>query len=1419
MSINVVNNLPATGPTLVPSGTTIFFKYEPFSYTFTGGTGFAVSGTLTGYCAVTNDSVVFRQTTIGFQTTSAFGGETLTVTSSAGSLSFTITINGGRFIVTPPISSILLYQNEPISNTLTLLGYSSYSNITFTSQTILCNTTYTVPTLPSTLLTLTNPSLDGSNFVLTGRCPIQSANSNYFIIGSNSTNNYSVTKEFGIQVTNERLVMVPSTVNYALTLDTPINPPPSFLVFKPVTAVAPVVFTSTNLPPGLSLSSNVDSVSIVGTPIYPSSGITSYTTILRASAIGLAPLTTTSSISFTYTPSLIFTLPTTGNLTFYSNVPTQVQCTAVVFPTPAEVTYSSTTLPVGFSLSSNGLLSGTLTSTPSPITITATSGSLTPADKVLTITVSNVPISNTITPSSTLNYIVGQPLSNTTIVFTSVAYGSSNFINSVTSNGFPPGIVLSAVSNNSVQISGSAVAQTINVTGTIIGSNTLGSNNPTTLTLTASTSLAIGTNLTGPGILPGTVIRSGSGTTYLITPDQAVSSNTVFTVFPTIVSSNLTITATTIHGASSTVVIPYTFTSDSITFSTLAPIPFSWVQNKAIAPIQFFASTRSGTPVVYFYGDTTLPTGLYITPGGTLQGIPSITTNSFVVSFTGMYATNGFSSISPVNYTYKVVSDAILTTSPTPVTILDVPTPTVSVTNAESLTTVLFTTSLSHGYSIGSSVTLSGFTFSAAPLNGVQTVFSVPSATSFLISSSVVVQPIDQNQVVSIGNSNTIIRTVTTPIVRFTTGTPHGLTPDSSATFVGLTGSALPLNGSQSILSVPSDTTCLVPSSVSVPNTGQSATMAGIRAIPITTQSVSGFIPSGPMTFTSYPYGLTGTANSISGTIGTLTYPNDIVLPEYHMVSATLNASKVSTVFSLYNSNPQHINRFLVTFNSATSNYSILGDDGSYTYSSTLFSLTSATAVNAIQFSSRLSLTSTESIFVNGTSSITVITSVVPTTSTTVSLPGYTLISCMYEPTFSSWILFSTANPISLLFSSTPTSTWTNNSISGDLPTPTTYLTGYALAYFNGVFLIGGRGLYPLVYINLSSVPADEVALASEDALSLLAQVYEIASSPSVVVACGVGSGTNPTLQYSLDGIHWNLCSLAETMTWPQTITTSVVYGGEKVGWLAIGTLRSNTNYGSILSSSDGITWSYINYPFLPIINILQFDGSDWYLWTGTNGVYAVYNHDPLLSTMNSTSTWSFYSVLLFSTTSLISMPKPIFTNNTGVTSLILYLGVTPNGPTFTSPTVTTVLLYQYVVMTPMVFTATSTLNNRPLLITFFLDSSLPPGMFWDSLTGTLSGRSVELGTYSVVIYAQSRAGISKLTVTFIVSRVPINPTLPTAASHTSFIREKVIADAATSSVNNRITPSEVGPFLLERPPAVTTAPEICCKDPTRTQA
>jgi len=101
--------------------------------------------------------------------------------------------------------------------------------------------------------------------------------------------------------------------------------------------------------------------------------------------------------------------------------------------------------------------------------------------------------------------------------------------------------------------------------------------------------------------------------------------------------------------------------------------------------------------------------------------------------------------------------------------------------------------------------------------------------------------------------------------------------------------------------------------------------------------------------------------------------------------------------------------------------------------------------------------------------------------------------------------------------------------------------------------------------------------------------------------------------------------------------------------------------------------------------------------------------------------------------------------------------------------------------------------------------------MAFDAATATISGLSVQLGTFVVAIYAQSSSGVSVVTVTFIVSRATILAKTPNAASYTSFVREKVTADSATSAINNHTTPFEVGPFALPRPPAIITAPEICC--------
>jgi hypothetical protein len=258
---------------------------------------------------------------------------------------------------------------------------------------------------------------------------------------------------------------------------------------------------------------------------------------------------------------------------------------------------------------------------------------------------------------------------------------------------------------------------------------------------------------------------------------------------------------------------------------------------------------------------------------------------------------------------------------------------------------------------------------------------------------------------------------------------------------------------------------------------------------------------------------------------------------------------------------------------------------------------------------------------------------------------------------------------------------------------------------------------------------------------------------------------------------------------------------------LAIG---SNGTTPGVKYSADAINWINVglSFPTGTVLGPIQFDGTSWCVFVGCN----VYRHDAYAGNIADSTTWTMTAATFAGsspTDVLYTFPPPIVTG--GPPTVTLYIGETPNGPTFTSPTRSTYELYQYVVMPSLVFTATSIEGDVPV---YFLTSTPPAGMSWDSASATLSGRSVQLGTFSVDVYAQSTVGVSKKTVTFIVSQVVVSHKTPTAAAYTAYQRAKVIADAATATVDNHAVPFEVGPFLLNRPPNKTSAPEVCC-DPS----
>lgn len=1183
MSFTVGPNTGGTYPATLTNNAT-FYKYEPFSFTLTGTAALTVSGTLVSYCTgSTTTSVVFASAT-GFLTTGSSGGETLTITSTAGTaVTYTLFINAGRFIITPAVQGIILYQNEPISNTLSILGFGSAS-VAFQAQTLLCNI-YTVPTLPSSTLTLTGPvnAVSTSTFTLGGTPGIISASSNYYVVGSNSSNGYVATTLFAIQVSKERMWITSSaamtnsgsaftlTSPILLTIGTSLTSPPTFTVLTPVSVIS-TTFTSNNFPPGISFTNGV----LVGTPT--TTAVTSYVSTITAAAFGLSSLSATVTLTFNYASIIKFTPPT---LSVYSNVASSNQLSASVFPSNAIVTFSSTSVPAGFTLTSNGLLTGTTSVSSPAFPVTIASAGLTSVTSNVPITVIPVPITITASPSSLSGYYLGQTPPTMTLTFSSAAYTTTNWIavNGVTITGLPAGFV--------------SVWNYPSLTATIIG----------------------------------TAIAAAAGV--------------------------VTVTLNSIDGGSGSATIPYSFLADSCTITTTTTSPFAFSQNVAITPIQFSGTPVSGLPVAYYYGTSGIPLGLVVSPGGLLYGTPTTPTTT-PQTFTGLYGTTGGNySTFPVSsgYTYTIASDtAQLASSP--------------------LTTTL--------------------------------------------------------------------------------------TPGSPV------------------------------------------------SIPLTAQTSSGVTPTGTMATFTYPYGLVVTPSSISGTLGLCVYPG-IVLPSSSAVYGSFNPNSIPAVIGLSNANPQIINRFILGAGSS-SGYSVYCDNGTMSNFTSIYTNTSTPLPGPHSFqiisntTSSLASWSGTLMIADGTAGA-ITSSTLPAFTNVAGLTsGATIMYCIYYSwlSFSSWIAYTADNR--LLFSSSPESVWVSRSGGPNSKAPNQAsgvgdaISGYVLGGFNGYLLLGGAanaGNNALVYSTMTGIPNPYFVFSNTS--STLTTVYSISASSTRAVAGGtLASGIG--LQYSTDGITWSSVTTSGTAT--LTTVTDVVYGGSGVDtWMALGP-------SGVAWSADGKAWTYIPFTGLGAqLGPLQFDGTYWCFFSTTSGVFTLYYHDALSSTMSTISTWKTMTVSVPGASALYTFPTPIYTL-VGSPQVTVYAGTTPSGPVFTSIP-TTYSIYQYIPIPPIVFSA----SQSP---SYFLGSTLPPGMSWNS--ATISGLSVKLGTFTVTVYAQSTSGSTTQTVTFIVQRAPITPRITSPAGYTSFLREKVTADAATSSINNHATPFEVGPFLLERPPVVTTAPEICCE-------
>jgi hypothetical protein len=360
--------------------------------------------------------------------------------------------------------------------------------------------------------------------------------------------------------------------------------------------------------------------------------------------------------------------------------------------------------------------------------------------------------------------------------------------------------------------------------------------------------------------------------------------------------------------------------------------------------------------------------------------------------------------------------------------------------------------------------------------------------------------------------------------------------------------------------------------------------------------------------------------------------------------------------------------------------------------------------------------------------------------------------------------------------------------------------------------LLGGTSLaycYPDDYTWSTSIPPSKA----------LQEIRDISTNvPSMIIVAGGYAAGSPstTLQYSTDyGVTLNTSTNDFTL-----YATNVVWGGyrnQDTGttrvWIALG--RNINNIPAVKFSTNGMTWADIvgvggTYTSSTLLGPLQFDGTNWNLLVDN---YA-WTHDAAPDTLAAINQWTRRPAMDNIT---FFCPTPYFITPATPTGITLNIGITGSGPAFSSPTITSYLGYQYVPISTITFdTATGDAS-------FFLASTLPAGLAWSTavlnanghVCATITGRPVILGTSSIDVYAQNTAGISKITITLITQRIPFKTPNTTPSGYINFIKQKVIADSAVSSINNRALVSPVGTFLAKDPQPEITAPEICCLKPS----
>lgn len=404
-------------------------------------------------------------------------------------------------------------------------------------------------------------------------------------------------------------------------------------------------------------------------------------------------------------------------------------------------------------------------------------------------------------------------------------------------------------------------------------------------------------------------------------------------------------------------------------------------------------------------------------------------------------------------------------------------------------------------------------------------------------------------------------------------------------------------------------------------------------------------------------------------------------------------------------------------------------------------------------------------------------------------------------------------------------------------------LGGSTIAQSGNVLVVGGlgrfggtsmmRGLYPidpsyneieydlpLTWITVPTGFLAETAYINNQNPNLwvatgsgLYTTKDISDSPTVY------TGRTDTIKYSTNqGATWsNVLSGAFDMFGYELIYASNT-------WLATGVAVSNIAgmnrfVPELRYSTDGSNWTRTDLSTNPLfdpnntnpslvvaplpLGSMNYDGSNWNVFVQRGVVTEIYSSPTVTGTWNARDVTSEFDSPALPNRRFVSYTRSQYLRPSSVTTITIALDFKTglgDGPTILSPD-TSVLLYQYVPVSILVAA------DDPTALFFLADEDLPPGLEFNPLTGLITGKPAQPGTYTTPIYAKTNTGVTLKTVKTTVNVPRVIRKQDGAGAYTSLLKQYTEVLAAQTGRDNRVLPTRgLGEFMSPVPAAVTTA-------------